>query len=108
MFSKERFPVSRTIPLFPNINGDFIPLGTTHYNTISGSVNRKTQDIVFRRRKTADRKQNIVNSVLVAAWCLVYVIQAFYPGLVVKTTNLEAQTCMDTVVWFRYLLIYKG
>ena len=29
-------------------------------------------------------------------------------GLVVKTTNLEAQTCMDTGVWFRYLLIYKG
>lgn len=47
MFSKERFPVSGTVPLFPNINGDFIPLGTTHYNTISGSVNRKTQDIVF-------------------------------------------------------------
>ena len=51
MFSKERFPVSRTIPLFPNINGDFIPLGTTHYNTISGSVNRKTQDIVFIYKK---------------------------------------------------------
>ncbi len=47
MFSKERFPVFRAVPLFPNINGDFIPLGTTHYNTISGSVNRKTQDIVL-------------------------------------------------------------
>ena len=27
--------------------------------------------------------------------------------LVVKTTNLEAQTCMDTGGWFRYLLIYR-
>ena len=28
--------------------------------------------------------------------------------VVVKTTNLEAQTRMDTWIWFRYLLIYKG
>jgi hypothetical protein len=69
MFSKERFPVSRTVPLFPNINGDFIPLGTTHYNIISGSVNRKTQDIVLLRKKRAERKQNIVKSVLAAEWC---------------------------------------
>ena len=27
--------------------------------------------------------------------------------LVVKTTNLEVQTCMNTGVWFRYLLIYR-
>ncbi len=27
--------------------------------------------------------------------------------LVVKTTNLEAQTCMDTGALFRYLLIYR-
>ena len=27
--------------------------------------------------------------------------------LVVKTTNLETQTCMDTGGWFRYLLIYR-
>ena len=69
MFSKERFPVSRAVPLFPNINGDFIPLGTTHYNIISGSVNRKTLDIVFLRKKRAERKQNIVKSVLAAEWC---------------------------------------
>jgi hypothetical protein len=52
MFPEERLRVSRTIPLFPNINRDFIPFGTTHYNIISGSVNRKTQDIVVLRKKS--------------------------------------------------------
>ena len=27
--------------------------------------------------------------------------------VVVKTTNLKAKTCMDTGIWFHYLLIYK-
>ena len=36
------------------------------------------------------------------------ILFAFFLTLVVKTTNLEAQTRMDTWVWFRYLLIYKG
>ena len=33
-----------------------------------------------------------------AVWCVLLHFLVFYRGLVVKTTNLEAQTCMDTVV----------
>jgi hypothetical protein len=77
MFSKERFPVSRTVPLFPNINRDFIPLGTTHYNIISGSVNRKTQDIVL-----FNKNQPIGERILqlsqyrfpLAVWCIRFLL----------------------------------
>ena len=91
MFSKERFSVSRTVPLFPNINGDFIPLGTTHYNTISGSVNRKTQDIVLfnKNQPTGERILQLSQyRFLLAVWCVLLHFLVFYRGLVVKTTNL--------------------
>ena len=91
MFSKERFPVSRTVPLFPNINGDFIPLGTTHYNIISGSVNRKTQDIVLfnKNQPTGERILQLSQYRFpLAVWCVLLLFLVFYRGLVVKTTNL--------------------
>jgi hypothetical protein len=55
-------------------------LGTTHYNTISGSVNSKTQDIVFFVKKTANRKQNIVKTVPMAAWCTLIFFGSFNWG----------------------------
>ena len=84
MFSKERFPVSRTVPLFPNINGDFIPLGTTHYNTISGSVNRKTQDIVLFNKKSANRGTDFTTfAVPVPFGCMVcpFTFSGLLPGV---------------------------
>ena len=42
---------SRAVPAFRNITGVFIPFGNTHYNTISMSVNTKTQDIVLLHKK---------------------------------------------------------
>ena len=37
-----------------------------------------------------------------------FVIFFRFSGIVVvKTTNLELQTCMDTGFWFRYLLIFR-
>ena len=79
-------------------------LGTTHYNTISGSVNSKTQDIVFFVKKTANRKQNVVKTVPMAVSCTLLFFQVFFPGLVVKTTKFKEQTRMDTGVWFPILL----
>jgi hypothetical protein len=37
---------------FPEHHRGFIPFGNTHYNTISMSVNTKTQDIVLLHKKT--------------------------------------------------------
>jgi len=52
---KEQLRYSRTVPLFQNIRRDFIPFGNTHYNTISGSVNSKTQDIVVFWQKKLNK-----------------------------------------------------